>query len=106
MQRLRSSMPLFNWKGNCMLCGEKAKIDGRHPERNKVHKVTKLSMRDKVVIKEVMHGHLRSKSVCIVVWTYLQQREFTMQIVIRSFCLIKGIVHQQNVLQVDRRTQV
>ena len=26
-KRLRSSMSSFNWKENCMLCGEKAKID-------------------------------------------------------------------------------
>jgi len=42
-------MPLFNWKRNCTLCGEKAKIDARHPERNKVHKSTTLSMRDKLL---------------------------------------------------------
>ena len=42
-------MASFHWKENCMLCGEKAEIDHRHPERNKIHNVTTLPMRNKLL---------------------------------------------------------
>ena len=42
-------MSSFNWKENCMLCGEKAKIDAQHPERNKIHNVATLSMHDNLL---------------------------------------------------------
>ena len=48
-KRLRSSMLSFNWKNNCMLCGKFAEFDTHHPERNKVHNVTTLPMRDKLL---------------------------------------------------------
>ena len=48
-KRLRSSMSSFDWKENCMLCGKKAKIDARHPERNKIHNVTTLTMHHNIL---------------------------------------------------------
>ena len=39
----------FDWKENCMLCGEKAKFDAWHPERNKIHNVTLLAMRENLL---------------------------------------------------------
>jgi len=48
-KRLRSSTVSFNWKENCMLCGEKAEIDHRHPEQNKIHSVTTLPMHEKLL---------------------------------------------------------
>ena len=38
-----------NWKENSMLCGEFAEFDIRHPERNDVHNVIALPMRDKLL---------------------------------------------------------
>ena len=32
-----------------MLCGEKAKVDAHHPERNKIHNVTTLAMHDNLL---------------------------------------------------------
>ena len=48
-KKLRSSMPPFDWKVNCMLCGSVAKNDPRHPERDKVCHVTTLPMRSKLL---------------------------------------------------------
>lgn len=48
-KRLRSSISSFNWKENCIFCGEFAKFDSRHPERNKVHKVTTLPMHENLL---------------------------------------------------------
>ncbi len=71
-KRLRSSVLLFNWKENCMLCVKSAEIDARHPERNKVHRVTTLAMTSclNAVAKGKMHGHLRFKIVFMVVLTW------------------------------------
>ena len=49
LPQAKSSLISFNWKENCMLCGEKAKVDARHPERNKIHNVTTLAMRDNLL---------------------------------------------------------
>ena len=48
-KRLCSSMSSFSLKENCMLCGEKAKIDARYPERKKIHNVTALTMHDDIL---------------------------------------------------------
>ncbi len=48
-KRLRSSVLSFNWKENCKLCGELVGFDTRHPERNKIHTVTTLPMRDNLL---------------------------------------------------------
>lgn len=44
-KRLRSSSLPFNWKEDCMLCGKSAIHDTRHPERQRVHKVSTIPMR-------------------------------------------------------------
>ena len=49
LPQAKSSLISFNWKENCMLCGEKAKVDARHPERNKIHNVTTLARRDNLL---------------------------------------------------------
>ena len=70
VKRLRSSELSFNWKDNCLLCGEFAKFDSRHPERNKIHTVTTLPLRDKLLEccdKREIPGHLRSISVFMAV---------------------------------------
>ena len=48
-KKLRSSTSLFDWKKNCILCGNLAKFDIRHPDRDRVHCVTTLPMRDKLL---------------------------------------------------------
>ena len=68
-KRLRSRLISFNWKENCMLCGEKAKVDVRHPERNKIHNITTLAMRDNLLECCDKRGHLRLKNACMVVFT-------------------------------------
>ena len=44
-KRLRSSSLPFNWKEDCMLCGKPAIFDTRHPERQRVYKVSTIPMR-------------------------------------------------------------
>ena len=44
-KKLRSGLPLFNWKKECVLCGSKATFNARHPERSKVHKITILPIK-------------------------------------------------------------
>jgi hypothetical protein len=45
-KRLRSTMPSFKWKEDCMLCGKSAAIDVRHPNQSSaVHKVTTIPIR-------------------------------------------------------------
>ena len=48
-KKLRSSVSPFDWKRNCVLCGNFAKFDPRHPERDKVHHVRTLPMRNKLI---------------------------------------------------------
>ena len=48
-KRLRSSDLSFIWKDNCMLCGEFAEFDSRHPERNKIRTVTTLPLHEKLL---------------------------------------------------------
>ena len=48
-KKLRSSMLPFDWKKNCMLCGNVAQFNARHPERDRVYNVTTLPMRDKLL---------------------------------------------------------
>ncbi len=47
-KRLRSNQLLFNWKQDCMLCGQSAKLDSRYPE-SIVRSVTTLPMRAKLM---------------------------------------------------------
>ena len=49
LKKLRSIISPFNWKEDCMLCGESAEIDPRHPDRSSVHKVTTLPVRSKLL---------------------------------------------------------
>lgn len=48
-KRLCSCTSSFQWKENCLFCGNFAKFDARHPERNKVHMVTILTMHQKLL---------------------------------------------------------
>ena len=46
---LRSSMDTFNWKQNCIFCGETCQKDIKHPDRNNCHEVTTLHFKDQVL---------------------------------------------------------
>ena len=86
-KKLRSSMLPFDWKKNCMLCGNVAQFNARHPERDRVYNVTTLRVTSflSVVLKEGMHGHLMFKTVFMVALIWLPQRQFIIQIAIHDF---------------------
>ena len=42
---LRSSTAPFNWKDDCLLCAKPAIVDTRHPQRERVHRVSTIPMR-------------------------------------------------------------
>ena len=45
LKRLRSSTAPFNWKDDCLLCAKPAIVDTRHPQRQRVHKVSTIPIR-------------------------------------------------------------
>ncbi len=45
-------MAVFNWNDHCMLCKEFAELDSRHPEINKLQRVTTLyTMHDDMLLQ-------------------------------------------------------
>ena len=48
-KKLRSSLPSFNWKRDCILCDKLALLDTRHPERSQVHKITTLLFKGRLL---------------------------------------------------------
>ena len=102
-KRLRSSMSSFNWKENCMLCGEKANID---PQRNKIHNVTTFSIHDNLLEccdkRDDAWASEVQKRLCGCLDLVAAEAIYHGNCYLR----FKGIIYQQNVLQVDPRIQV
>ena len=49
-KKTMSQSSTFHWKNDCFLCGYRAVIDDRHPNQSdKVHLVTSLPLRDKIL---------------------------------------------------------
>ena len=48
-KKLRSGLLPFNWKKECVLCGSNTNFDTRHPERSKVHKITTLPIKNRLL---------------------------------------------------------
>ena len=90
-KRLRSSEVPFNWKDSCMLCGEFAYFDSRHPEKNKIRAVTTLPLRDKLLecydkrgdswgseVQVRLHGCIdlvAAEAIILLITIYVKQRE-------------------------------
>ncbi|KAG1687726.1 hypothetical protein GQR58_008300 [Nymphon striatum] len=48
-KRLRSSIELFNWKGNCFLCAKRAVQDTKNPKRKSIHQVSTLELSKRLI---------------------------------------------------------
>ncbi|KAG1650221.1 hypothetical protein GQR58_028237 [Nymphon striatum] len=48
-KRLRSSIELFNWKGNCFLWAKRAVQDTKNPKRKSIHQVSTLELSKRLI---------------------------------------------------------
>ena len=62
---LRSSMDNFNWKNNCLFCGETCKKYIKHSNRNSCHEVTTLNFKDQVLSECQRRDDQPSKNVAL-----------------------------------------